>query len=63
MVEVTKPIKRNGVYFVKASCVRTGDSQNHAYEKEIHQIGEYEQEIQKLDECTSRRFTKVVQTS
>ena len=43
-------IKRNGVYFGKASCVRARDSQNHAYEKEIHKIDEYEQEIHKIDE-------------
>ena len=43
-------IKRNGVYFAKAACVRAGDSQNHAYEQEIHKIDEYEQEIHKIDE-------------
>ena len=43
-------IKRNGVYFVKASCVQAGDSQNHAYEQEIHKIGEYEHETHKSHE-------------
>ena len=43
-------IKRNGVYFVKASCVRAGDSQNHASEQEIHKNDEYEQETHKSHE-------------
>ena len=38
------------MYFVKAACARAGDSQNHAYEQKIHQIGEYEQEILKIGE-------------
>ena len=42
-------IERNDVYFVKASFVRARDSQNQAYEKEIHKIDEYEQEIHKID--------------
>ena len=40
-------IKRNGVYFVKAACVRARDSQNHAYDQKINKIGAYEQEIHK----------------
>ena len=38
------------MYFVKAACVRAGDSQSHAYEQETHKIGEYEQEIHKIGE-------------